>query len=155
MDAMAKRGGPQPPRPGTASALRAATAKPTDRPERPTKRVYDAEFKQRVLWELLALGASGDRGAQGAFLRREGLHWATVHRWQADLEASQRSALEPKKRGRKPTKDPLAEENARLRKQLERAQAQLQRAEVIIDVQKKLSALLGLPLPASEDEETP
>lgn len=154
MDLMGKRGGEQPPKPGTASAIRESGR--GARPEQPTRRVYTLEFKQRVLRELAALAASGDPGAQGAFLRREGLHWATVGRWRKDAENAERAALAPKRRGRKRTKDAAADELARLRRQNERLEEKLRKAEIIIDVQKKLSALLGVELPAApDDEETP
>jgi len=51
--------------------------------------------------------------------------------------------LAPKKRGVK--SDPLALENAHLRHEIKRLEQQLQRAETIIEVQKKISQLLGLP----------
>ena len=57
------------------------------------------------------------------------------------------TALGPKKRGRKPTANPLAEENQRLRTQNARLSRRLEQAELIIDVQKKVSALLGISLP--------
>jgi cell shape-determining protein MreC len=59
-------------------------------------------------------------------------------------------ALAPQKRGRKP--DPQAAEIARLRRENERLQQRLQRAETIIEVQKKLSALLGLPMSESDEQ---
>jgi transposase len=151
MDTMGKRAGTPPPKEGTASAIRESSR--AQRPDHPTKRLYTPEFKQRVLHEIAALGASGDRGAQGAFLRREGLHWATVQRWQREAEKAELSALTPKKRGRKPTRDAAGEELARLRRQNERLQEKLRKAEIIIDVQKKLSALLGVTLPPPPDED--
>jgi len=154
MSDMGKRGGPQPPKPGTGLAIREASA--MERPEQPTKREYTPEFKQRVLRELTALAASGDRGAQGAFLRREGLHWPTVNRWQKQAERAGLSALAPKKRGRKPTRDAVTEELERLRRRNEQLEQKLRKAEIIIDVQKKLSVLLGVELPPPPDEdETP
>lgn len=155
MDDMGKRGSGQPPKPGTASAIRETSRNDKAELEKPTKRVYTAELKQRVLRELVALAASGEKGAQGAFLRREGLHWPTVHRWRMDAAKAERAALEPKKAGRKPTRDATADEMARLRRENERLQAELQRAEIIIDVQKKLSALLGVKLPTNPDDEKP
>jgi transposase len=154
MDSMVRPGGDKPPKPGTASAIRELNGNgDARRPETPTKRVYSAELKQRVVRELAALAASGEKGAQGAFLRREGLHWPTVKRWQKEAEDAQLTALEPKKRGRKPTRDVAADELARLRRQNDRLQDRLRKAEIIIDVQKKLSALLGVELPPAPDDE--
>jgi regulator of replication initiation timing len=61
--------------------------------------------------------------------------------------------LKPKKRGRKAKpKDPLTEENRRLRRENERLVARLKKAEIIIDVQKKLSEALGIPIESPESE---
>ena len=149
MDEMGKRDSARPPKPGTASALRAST----DRPEQPTKRVYTAEYKDRVLRELAGLAEGGERGSQGAFLRREGLHWPTVHRWQVDAEKARVAALEPKKRGRKPSRDAATDEIERLRRQNDALKERLRKAEIIIGVQKKLSALLGVELPVPDSDE--
>jgi transposase len=143
--------------PRTGKAIREESRREAERPSTPTKREYTPEFKQRVIRELASLAASGERGAQGAFLRREGLHWPTVHRWQKQAEEAERAALEPKKPGRRSTRNPAEEEAARLRRENERLQEKLRQAEIIIDVQKKLSALLGVELPETSDdeEETP
>ncbi|MBA3403247.1 MAG: IS3 family transposase [Gemmatimonadaceae bacterium] len=61
----------------------------------------------------------------GALLRREGLHAPTVSRWETGRERAEKAALAPKKRGRKSTHDPVAEENERLRKQVEKLQTEL------------------------------
>src|SRR5512143_3463826 len=119
MDSMGKRGG-APPKPETAAAIRQAAE--AERPAQATKRRYDAEFKLRVLREIELLGASGERGAQGAFLRREGITWSHVRRWQKERDEGGLAALSPKKRGPKPKRDPVAKELERLRRQNERLQ---------------------------------
>lgn len=156
MDDMGRLRGTPPPKPGTASAVRDANrASQPDAPAKPTKRVYTAEFKLRILREVEALGASGERGAQVAFLRREGVTWTHVHRWARERDQGGQAALEPKKRGPRATRDPAAKELERLRKQNERLQNELRKAEIIIDVQKKLAALLGVEVPVPPDEEEP
>ena len=70
--------------------------------------------------------------------------------WRAQRRAGALQALAPQKRGPKP--DPQAAEIARLRRENERLQQRLQRAETIIEVQKKLSALLGLPTSESDEQ---
>ena len=103
--------------------------------------------------ELATLAASGEKGAQGAFLRREGLHWPTVHRWQKGAEKAELAALSPKKPGRRPTRDPAADELERLRRRNVDLEERLRKAEIVIDVQKKLSQLLGVALPSPPDED--
>jgi transposase len=136
---------------GSAAAVRAASAA-TEKPQKPTSRVYTPEYKQHVLRELERLRVVGDRGAIGAFLRREGLHAPTIARWEQGRDRAEKAALAPKKRGRKAKRDPFAEENERLRKQNEKLQTELRRAEIIIDVQKKLSLLLGVELPTDPEK---
>ena len=86
-------------------------------------------------------------------MRREGLYSSHLVEWRRLREAGALSALS-KKRGRKPTRDPLAEENRKLKAQLARLEKMLQQAEIIIDVQKKVSALLGTTLPETDQEES-
>jgi transposase len=124
-----------------------------DQPKKPTMRTYTPEYKQRILCELEELKVAGEKGSVGALIRREGLHWATILRWRAAVTKAGVNALTPRKRGRKPTRDPVAEENERLRRQNERLQAELRKAEIIIDVQKKLAALLGVAVPAVPEKD--
>jgi len=152
MDSMPKRRG-SPTNGATASEVRASSRRAAERPVAPTRRVFTPEYKQRILQEVDQLAASGERGAIGALLRREGLHSMTVKRWRDVLEKAGLAALKPKKRGPKPTTNATAEENARLRRQVERLQTDLKKAEIIIDVQKKLSALLGIEPPTNPDED--
>src|SRR5512143_511254 len=97
-DMAAKR--PRPPD-DSAAAIRAAAEKP----KAPTKRVYTAEYKARLLRQLDQIRESGERGAVGALFRREGLNWPTVLRWERERDQAEKAALSPKKRGRKPTRD--------------------------------------------------
>lgn len=116
--------------------------------ERPVaQRVLTTEYKLRILHELDEARSSGTWGSVAAILRREGLTRGQIGKW----ERLREHALEPKKRGRKKTRSAEADEVARLRREVERLQARLTKAETIIDVQKKLSALLGVELPASSD----
>jgi transposase-like protein len=117
-------------------------------PERPVaQRVLTTEYKLRILHELDEARSSGTWGSVAALLRREGLTRGQVGKW----ERLREHALEPKKRGRKKTRTAEGDEVARLRREVERLQTRLAKAETIIDVQKKLSALLGVELPASSD----
>jgi cell shape-determining protein MreC len=81
-----------------------------------------------------------------------------VDAWRKQQGVGELAALTPKKRGRKPTKrrDEVAVENQRLRRQLARVEHQLARAHKVIEVQKKISEILGvdqtLPDELKDDE---
>lgn len=104
------------------------------------RRRFTAEYKRRILQEA---DACTQHGEIGALLRREGLYSSHLNTWRHQRARGELQGLTPAKRGRKA--DPQAAENARLVRETERLKAQLARAELIIDVQKKVSQLLGLP----------
>ena len=104
------------------------------------RRHFSAEYKRRVLQEA---DACTQRGEVGALLRREGLYSSHLTTWRHQRQRGELQGLTPAKRGRKA--DPQAAENARLVRETERLKAQLARAELIIEVQKKVSQLLGIP----------
>jgi transposase-like protein len=110
-------------------------------PPRAKRRQFSPEYKQRILEEA---DACTQRGQIGALLRREGLYTSHLDKWRAQRVQGTLAGLAPKKRGRKPK--PEAAENARLRRELERLQRKVQRAETIIAFQKKLADLLGIPM---------
>ncbi len=104
------------------------------------RRQFSAEYKRRILQEA---DSCTQRGEVGALLRREGLYSSHLNTWRHQRARGELQGLTPAKRGRKV--DPQAAENARLLRETERLKAQLARAELIIEVQKKVSQLLGLP----------
>ena len=104
------------------------------------RRKFSAKYKLRVLEEADNCTESGQTGA---LLRREGLYSSHLTTWRRQREQGVLEGLSPKKRGRK-GKDELEKEVNRLRREKERLQARLEQAEMIIDVQKKLSRLLGV-----------
>jgi transposase-like protein len=111
-----------------------------------SRRKFTAEYKLRILVEADACKP----GQVGALLRREGLYRSHLDKRRKQLRQGSLQALAAKRRGPKP--DPQAAEIARLRRENERLQARLQQAETIIEVQKKLSALLGLTMPESDEQ---
>lgn len=117
---------------------------------KPKHRQFTAEYKQRILEEA---DACTEPGQIGALLRREGLYSSNLVHWRRQRSEGFLKGLSPKKRGPKP--DPLANENAALRRRIERLEAELKRAETIIEVQKKLSDLLGLSDPNGQKNEKP
>ena len=110
------------------------------------RRTFSAEYKLGILDEATRCRKPSERGA---LLRREGLYSSHLTHWRRELRDGALNGLQPKKRG--PKSDPLAVENAQLKREVVRLQAKLERAETIIDVQKKLSQLLGLPTASETD----
>ncbi len=106
-------------------------------PARAARRRFTAAYKLRVVAEYDALT---EPGAKGALLRREGLYSSHVIEWRRAQQAGALQALD-RKRGR-PATEPLAAENERLRRRAERAEAELAKAQKVIDVQEKVFALL-------------
>lgn len=118
--------------------------------DRPTRRQFSAEYKRRILAECEA----APPGATGAILRREGLYSSHLRDWRAARDRVQTAALSPKKRGPKAEPKSAHElENVRLRRELERTQKKLERAELVIDFQKKVADLLGIALPMAQSDE--
>jgi transposase-like protein len=112
--------------------------------ERPVRRRFSAEYKLQILRQADACDESGQLGE---LLRREGLYSSLLSTWRMQRERGTLDALTPKKRGRKPRyNDPLIEENRRLERVNKRLVERLRQAEVIIDVQKKVAEILGIPL---------
>jgi transposase-like protein len=117
---------------------------------KPQRRQFTAEYKLGIVEEA---DHATDSGAIGALLRREGLYSSLLVEWRRLRETGALEALS-QKRGRKPARNPLAEENSKLKAELERVNKKLRQAEIIIDVQKKVSALLGMALPMAGREES-
>jgi transposase-like protein len=113
------------------------------------RRKFTAAYKQQILAKADAVS---EHGGIGALLRREGLYSSILVKWRHERNASIRQGLEPRKRGPKSKRNPLAEENQKLQRANDRLTDQLRKAELIIDVQKKVGALLGWPIPDPEQE---
>ena len=112
--------------------------------EPPRKRRYmTLEFKFRILREIDA--CRGENGAIGALLRREGLYASSVAQWRKLRESGQLSAL-GKKRGRPVVKNTEQLEIEKLQKENARLTRKLEQSEKIIEIQKKVAALLGNPI---------
>jgi transposase len=115
------------------------------------RRTFPMEYKIRILEEADA--ASSLPGGIGALLRREGLYSSHLVSWRRERQAGILEALKPRKRGPRSERNPLAEENQKLRRQVGQLTEKLRKAEIIIDVQKKVAALLGNPIPDRDPEE--
>ena len=115
------------------------------------RRTFTAEYKLRILQEIEAV--ADKRGGIGALLRREGLYSSLLATWRRERAAGILEALTPQKRGPKSKRNPLQEENLKLQRQNARLTEDLRKAHIIIDVQKKVAALLGRPIPEPDPEE--
>ena len=119
--------------------------------EKPTRRRFTAEYKLRILHEADRCTAPGQLGE---LLRREGLYSSILSTWRQQRDQGTLAGLTPKRRGRKANPDaPVIAENERLRRENQRLAAKLRQAETIIEVQKKLSEILGIPLPPPDSNE--
>ena len=110
--------------------------------ERPQRRRFTAKYKLQVLQQADACTAQGEIGA---LLRREGLYSSHLSSWRRLRESGALAGLTPRKRGRKadPDKQQIRR-MAELERENQRLRERLAQAETIIDVQKKVSSLLGI-----------
>ena len=115
------------------------------------RRTFNAEYKLGILAEA----DDAQPGAIGALLRRESLYSSHLATWRRERRTGILKGLTPHKRGPKSKRSPQEEENQKLRKDNQRLTEQLRRAEIVIDVQKKVGALLGWPSPTTDPEGKP
>jgi transposase-like protein len=123
----------------------AAASEPSDPEvlEKANRRRFTAKYKLDILEEAEHCEA----GQIGALLRREGLYSSHLTNWRRQRETGALEALGPRKRGRKPkVQDARAQRVMELERENERLRQRLEQAETIIEVQKKVSSLLGITL---------
>jgi transposase-like protein len=119
-------------------------------PEKKARRKFTAKYKLQILQEA---DACTEPGQLGAFLRSKGLYSSSLATWRRQRDEGLLDALSPKKRGRKEKeRNPLAPRVAELQRENEGLKRKLKRAETIIEVQKKISEILGIPQDPIEDE---
>ena len=112
--------------------------------ERPRRRRFSAEYKLRIVEAAEACKGSGE---VGALLRREGLYSSHLTEWRKAQRAGQLSALAPKRRGPAPKQSSESDEKiAALEAELQRWRRRAERAEGLVEVQKKVAELLGRDL---------
>lgn len=117
--------------------------------DKAVRRRFTAEYKLRI---LTLADACTEARSMGELLRREGLYASNLNTWRYQRERGVLSGLTPKKRGRKESvRNPLVAENEKLRRENERITKRLRQAEIIIDVQKKVSQILGIPFATPEE----
>jgi transposase len=134
-------------RPTVVAAPASASPELSDRPRR---RTFTARDKLRILAET---DRAAETGGIGAILRREGVYSSSLTEWRKQRDAGAFGALAPAKRGRKAAEpNPLAAKLAMAQRDNARLTLRLKRAEAIIDLQKKVAELLGIPLAPNGDE---
>lgn len=133
------------------------SAAPTTQPGADTEVVPRARRRQFSNADKRRILDAADRCTQpgeiGALLRREGVYSSSLSTWRRQREAADLAALAPQKRGPKP--DPAAAEArqiAQLMRENERLKSQLDKARLVIEVQKKVAALLGSPIDDTHDK---
>lgn len=122
----------------------AESAPETEVVAKPKRRRFTAEYKRRIVREA-------DRcttpGAIGALLRREGLYSSSLTTWRAARDRGELDGLAPKRRGPKGVPpDPRDKKIAEQERELGKWRKRAERAEALVEVQKKVAALLGTPL---------
>ena len=131
-------------------ALGSARVMETEVVEKAKRRGFTADYKQRILEEI---DRASQPGEIGAILRREGLYSSVISAWRRLREAGELSALAPKKRGpRAKVPDERDRRIAELEKANARVELRLKRAEGLLDLQKKVSEILGIELPPRGEE---
>ena len=114
--------------------------------ERPVRRRFTTEYKLRILEEA---DACTEPGETGVLLRREGLYSSSLATWRRQRQEGALAGLSPKKRGRKGD-DEATREIKRLRREIAALRRQLEQAKTVIEVQKKLSDVLGITMPQTD-----
>jgi len=109
-----------------------------------TRRRFSAEYKLKILREA---EACTQPGGLGALLRREGLYSSNLTTWRVQRRTGELGGLAPKKRGPAPkAKNPLVAKVAALEREVTRQTARAERAEALVELQKKVSEILGVEL---------
>jgi len=117
--------------------------------EKAARRRFSPEYKRKVLKEADACGP----GETGALLRREGLYSSHLTVWRSARERGEIAGLAPKKRGPKVVPpDPRDRKIVELERETRRLKSRLERAEALVDLQKKVSMILGIALPESDEK---
>lgn len=113
------------------------------------RRRFTAKYKLSILEKA---DACTEPGQLGALLRREGLYSSNLKNWRRQREQGSLTGLAPKKRGPRPDPDrEMLKRIAKLEKENLRLADKLEKAELIIEVQKKVARLLGTEQPEDKD----
>jgi len=120
-------------------------------PEKARRRSHTAEYKRLILKEA---EVCKEQGQVGALLRREGLYYSNLTDWRRQAERGTLDGLSSKKRGPKARKaDPSIRRIVEQDKEIQKLQARLRKAELIIDAQKKIAEIFQLSRDQKEGED--
>ncbi len=114
------------------------------------RRRFTPAYKARIVEEAQRCTGPGEIGA---LLRREGLYSSALPQWRRQYQARALQGLQDDKRGHKRTRDPRDQELEHLRREVERLSRKLGQAELIIDIQEKVAAMLGHPIETPPNSE--
>ena len=116
------------------------------------RRRFTTDYKLKILAEAEACKGTAQ---VAALLRREGLYYSSLALWRAAKAAGELNGLEPGKAKKSKTVNPLEAENKRLIKEKKALERRLKRAELLLEIQKKASELMGITLaPQLQDDES-
>ncbi len=138
---------------GERNAVANNPAAPPPAPEvsaKARRRRFTPAYKASIVEEAMACT---EPGQIGALLRREGLYSSALALWRRQYQCGALQALKDDKRGRKCTRDARGQELERLRREVEQLNKKLHQAELIIDIQKKVAAILGNPIETPSNNE--
>lgn len=118
-------------------------------PKRNRRRLTQA-CKEKILRTIEGIKSDGSRSV-GAYLRKEGLYYSAVSKWAQELKDDRLGERKPGPKQR--SRDALVLENKKLRRKLEQTEKKLKKTELIVDLQKKLSTVLGIEMTESYGKE--
>lgn len=115
-----------------------------------TRRRLNNSYKLKVLNQVDGLRNAGN-GAIGAYLRKEGLYYSMVHNWSKQRDAGllrgQRFAHSNEK-----SRETIIAENKQLRRKLEQTEKRLHKTELLVELQKKLSAFMEMDVQSAAEK---
>ena len=128
---------------------RASSLPDPEVPAKAVRRRFSAAYKLKILKET-----DNAPGRVGAILRREGLYYSNLGTWREQRRKGTLQGLAPKKRGRKSKPpNPLDSEVKRLNRENAALKRKLEQAELMLEIQKKASQMLGISLREAEEED--
>jgi transposase-like protein len=114
------------------------------------RRRFSAKYKLSILRRA---EACKEPGAIGELLRKEGLYSSHLTTWRRERDAGEMAGLEPRKRGPKVAPETVQDrEMSALRRENASLKARLERAELLVEIQKKVSMILGVELPKMDGQ---